>query len=108
MYEFLLLYPLSFHRNVFHGAYMIASKDGLAALQKGLVPALWYQFVMNGTRLGTYNLLEKKGWTRNKDGRVNHFGSAIAGCCCGTLGAIVGSPFYLVCFHSSIMIAVFL
>lgn len=26
-------------------------KDGVVALQKGLVPALWYQWVMNGLRL---------------------------------------------------------
>lgn len=35
-----------------------AKVDLLAALQKGLAPALLYQFLMNGIRLGTYGLVE--------------------------------------------------
>lgn len=40
------------YRNVFHAAWTIARTDGVLALQKGLGPALVYQFVMNGVRLG--------------------------------------------------------
>jgi len=50
------------YRNVFHAAYTIGRKDGLLALQKGLVPALWYQWVMNGIRLGLYQTGKKKLW----------------------------------------------
>ncbi len=51
---------------------------------------------MNGARLGTYQLAEKQGLTRRKDGTVSGVGSLVGGALCGTIGAIVGSPFYLV------------
>jgi len=40
------------YRNVFHAFYTIARVDGVLSLQKGLVPAVIYQFIMNGLRLG--------------------------------------------------------
>jgi solute carrier family 25 protein 34/35 len=40
------------YRNVVHAAYVVAKNDGALALQKGLVPALWVQLIMNGMRLG--------------------------------------------------------
>ncbi|OXA64674.1 solute carrier family 25 member 35 [Folsomia candida] len=87
------------YRNAFHAAYIIGRKEGIFALQKGLTPALFYQFVMNGTRLGSYQLAEKQGLTKRKDGTVNPWGSIIAGAACGAFGAIVGSPFYLIKTH---------
>jgi len=87
------------YRNAFHAAYIIGTKEGLAALQKGLAPALFYQFVMNGARLGTYQLAEKQGLTRRKDGTVDPFRSLFFGAVCGTFGAVVGSPFFLVKTH---------
>jgi solute carrier family 25 protein 34/35 len=32
-----------------------ARHDGVLSLQKGLVPALYFQIVMNGIRLGMYD-----------------------------------------------------
>lgn len=40
------------YKNVFHAGYVIAKHDGVLALQAGLVPALWFQFVLNGIRFG--------------------------------------------------------
>lgn len=40
------------YRNVLHAAWTIARTEGVLALQKGLGPALVYQFIMNGVRLG--------------------------------------------------------
>ena len=45
------------YRNVFHAFYMVGKNDGLLALQKGLVPGLGFQLVMNGIRLGKHNIL---------------------------------------------------
>ena len=45
------------YRNVFHAFYMIGKNDGLLALQKGLIPGLGFQLVMNGIRLGSYQCL---------------------------------------------------
>lgn len=94
----MLRFRFNSSRNAFHAAYVIGKKDGLLALQKGLVPALWYQFVMNGARLGTYQIAEKQGWTRRKNGDgVDPLKSLTAGALSGVIGAVVGSPFYLVC-----------
>lgn len=41
-----------YYKNVFHAAYVVAANDGLVALQKGLIPALWVQLIMNGMRFG--------------------------------------------------------
>lgn len=84
------------YRNVFHAFYAIGKHDGLRALQSGLSPALWYQFFMNGTRLGAYHIMEDLHLTKNSNGSVNVGRSILAGATAGCIGAFVGSPFYLV------------
>lgn len=84
------------YRNVFHAFYAIGKHDGLRALQSGLSPALWYQFFMNGTRLGAYHIMEDLHLTKNNNGSVNVGRSIVAGATAGCIGAFVGSPFYLV------------
>ncbi|CAG0884672.1 unnamed protein product [Cyprideis torosa] len=32
------------YRNMFHGFYVLVKEEGFLAMQKGLVPAMWYQF----------------------------------------------------------------
>lgn len=44
------------YKNFFHAGWTIARKEGIFALQKGLVPALWHQVLLNGTRLGGYQV----------------------------------------------------
>ncbi|XP_013416950.1 solute carrier family 25 member 35 [Lingula anatina] len=87
------------YRGVFHAFITIATKDGLFAIQKGLVPALWYQFFMNGARLGTYQTLCNKKINTNADGSVSVVKSILCGAFSGTLGAVVGSPLYMVKTH---------
>lgn len=88
-------YPVHY-RHVFHAFYTIARNDGIKALQKGLVPALWYQFFMNGVRLGTFQAFDNMGFTRDRDGHVSFYKSVCIGAFAGCVGAIVGSPFYMV------------
>lgn len=38
------------YRNIPHAMLTIVKHDGVSALQKGLVPALWFQLVVNGVR----------------------------------------------------------
>lgn len=73
-----------------------SQNDGIWGLQKGLVPALWYQWTMNGTRLGLFHFMENQGWTRNSNGSVSSFYSITAGAVSGAFGAFTASPFYLV------------
>lgn len=84
------------YRNVFHAFITIGKVDGLAALQKGLAPALLYQFLMNGIRLGTYGLAEAKGYLHSAEGTHSPIRSAAAGALAGVLGAYLGSPIYMV------------
>lgn len=91
------------YRNVLHAAWTIARTEGVLALQKGLGPALVYQFVMNGVRLGTYQSLVNYGWTRPKGealatggNRSDFARSVLAGALGGGLGGVVASPLYLV------------
>ncbi|KOB72924.1 putative mitochondrial 2-oxoglutarate/malate carrier protein [Operophtera brumata] len=40
------------YKGIFHALYVIARADGALALQKGLVPAMWFGFTMNSTNDG--------------------------------------------------------
>jgi len=84
------------YRNVVHAFFTIGRVDGLLALQKGLVPGLWYQFVMNGVRLGFYQRVVDMGLTKDKNGHVSVVRSVAASAFSGCIGAAVGSPLYMV------------
>lgn len=84
-----------YYRNVFHAFYTIGKVDGLAGLQKGLVPGLFYQFFMNGVRLGSYAMIESAGYIHT-NGRVSAVKTTLAGAGAGVVGAVMGSPVYLV------------
>ncbi|KAM4620976.1 solute carrier family 25 member 35 [Polymixia lowei] len=87
-----------YYRNVFHAFYTIGKVDGLTGLQKGLVPGLVYQFFMNGVRLGSYAVIESSGYIHT-DGRVSTAKTTLAGAVAGVVGAVMGSPVYLVKTH---------
>lgn len=84
------------YKNVFHAFITIGKVDGLAALQKGLAPALLYQFLINGIRLGTYGLVEARGYLHTAEGTLNPALSAATGALAGITGAYLGSPIYMV------------
>ncbi|XP_064641841.1 solute carrier family 25 member 35-like [Lineus longissimus] len=87
------------YRNVFHAFYVIAKCDGVTALQRGLVPALYYQLVMNSLRLGTFQVLTNRGFTKDANGTPSFPRMVVAGAVSGCVGAAFGSPFYLVKTH---------
>ncbi|XP_051516038.1 solute carrier family 25 member 35 [Myxocyprinus asiaticus] len=87
-----------YYRNVFHAFYTIGKIDGLTGLQKGLVPGLVYQLCMNGVRLGSFAIIESLGYIHT-DGRVSAAKSTLAGAVAGVVGAVMGSPIYLVKTH---------
>lgn len=104
------------YKNAFHAIYVVAKvisgyqspfncwlisidhfqSDGVRGLQKGLVPALWYQWCMNGTRLGIFHFIESNSWIQNSGGTISPIKSIIAGAVSGASGAFCASPFYLV------------
>lgn len=84
------------YKNVFHAFYVVGKNEGILSLQKGLVPAVWYQFFMNGVRLGVFQVIDNSGITRDESGNLILPRSLVAGAVAGCSGALIGSPFYLV------------
>ncbi|KAG0725833.1 Solute carrier family 25 member 35 [Chionoecetes opilio] len=87
------------YKNVFHAAYAVVKADGILGLQKGLVPALWYQVVMNGIRFGLYRRVLNSGVISKADGSVSALGCVVAGAGVGIIGGFLGSPMYLIKIH---------
>ena len=59
------------YRGPLNGLLVMMKTDGLRAVQAGLAPAMMYQFVMNGLRLGSYAMLEAGGFVRDSDGQLS-------------------------------------
>ncbi|KAK6631083.1 hypothetical protein RUM43_014179 [Polyplax serrata] len=87
------------YKNTLHAFYVIGKTEGIVSLQKGLVPALWFQVFLNGCRLGSFDLAQKLGWTKNKDNQVSVIKTAIISASAGCIGSFIGSPFYLMKIH---------
>ena len=84
------------YKSTFHAAYLIAKHEGIFALQSGILPALGFQVFLNGTRLGTYHFAKDHGFILNEKGEISILKTSILSGFAGTVGAIAGSPFYMV------------
>ncbi|XP_015437781.1 PREDICTED: solute carrier family 25 member 35-like isoform X1 [Dufourea novaeangliae] len=84
------------YKNTVHAGYLIAKHEGILALQAGIVPALLFQVVLNGIRLGVYNTAKKYELITNKKGGTDVLSTAIVTGIAGCIGASLGSPFYMV------------
>lgn len=89
------------YRGVFHGFYTILKNEGVGGIQKGLAPAYVYQLIMNGVRFGGYDYI-KRYVTRvlspesYRQKKQHFFSNVLSGATSGTIGAALGSPFFLV------------
>ncbi|KAJ8917716.1 hypothetical protein NQ315_005165 [Exocentrus adspersus] len=88
-----------YYKNVLHAGYVVAKNDGILALQKGLAPALWVQFVMNGLRLGMFRFADSRGYIRDKEGNIIFYKSVLIGGFGGIVGQYCCSPLFLVKTH---------
>eukprot|EP00088_Acartia_fossae_P002960 TRINITY_DN11230_c0_g1_i1.p1 TRINITY_DN11230_c0_g1~~TRINITY_DN11230_c0_g1_i1.p1 ORF type:complete len:299 (-),score=15.17 TRINITY_DN11230_c0_g1_i1:124-1020(-) len=84
------------YRGPLHGLFIMARTDGFVALQSGLAPAICYQLVMNGLRLGSYAEMERRGLLKTKKGETSFSRVLVGSSVSGLLGGLVGSPIYLV------------
>ncbi|KAK2576424.1 hypothetical protein KPH14_005758 [Odynerus spinipes] len=84
------------YKNTLHAAYLIAKHEGILALQSGIGPALYFQVVLNGIRLGVYNSAKKYGLILDEKGNTDILKTVVVTGLAGSLGAVLGSPFYLV------------
>ncbi|XP_071627313.1 solute carrier family 25 member 35 isoform X1 [Temnothorax americanus] len=84
------------YKNTLHAAYLIAKHEGVLALQAGLVPALAFQVVLNGIRLGVYKSAQRYELIVDKRGNTDVLRTTLVSGTAGCLGAVLGSPLYLV------------
>lgn len=77
----------------------IARNDGIIGLQKGLVPSLYFQIILNAARLGIYNTAYEHGLTRGRDGNVSLLLSCVYGATGGFVGAALANPFFMLKTH---------
>ncbi|GAB1864622.1 Solute carrier family 25 member 35 [Camponotus japonicus] len=84
------------YKNTLHVGYLIAKHEGALALQAGLVPALIFQVVLNGIRLGAYKSAQRYELIVDAQGNTDVLRTALVSGIAGCVGAALGSPFYLV------------
>lgn len=84
------------YKNTFHAAFLITKHEGIFALQAGLVPALAFQVVLNGIRLGVYNTAKNYELLLNEKGNTDIFKTVVVSGTAGSVGAVIGSPLYMV------------
>jgi len=86
------------YRGVIHGVSVIAKNEGIRGLYRGISCAYVYQMLLNGCRLGFYEPLRAASTKLVfKDDKVQSLGVNIfAGAASGILGAMAGSPFFLI------------
>ncbi|KAJ9501266.1 Mitochondrial oxaloacetate carrier protein [Exophiala xenobiotica] len=86
------------YKGVFHGVGVIVKNEGVRGIYRGIGCAYVYQILLNGCRLGFYEPL-RAACTKLvfKDSTVQSLGVNIfSGAASGILGAMAGSPFFLV------------
>ncbi|XP_017015359.2 solute carrier family 25 member 35 [Drosophila takahashii] len=84
------------YKNLPQAMVQIVRNDGLLALEKGLAPALCYQFVLNSVRLSTYSNALELGFLHNSDGSISFYRGMFFGALGGCTGTFLGSPFYMI------------
>eukprot|EP00287_Rhodomonas_sp_CCMP768_P012650 CAMPEP_0196719266 /NCGR_PEP_ID=MMETSP1091-20130531/2306_1 /TAXON_ID=302021 /ORGANISM="Rhodomonas sp., Strain CCMP768" /LENGTH=305 /DNA_ID=CAMNT_0042060187 /DNA_START=57 /DNA_END=974 /DNA_ORIENTATION=+ len=77
-------------------AVKMAREEGILSLQKGLYPGMAYQFFMNGARLGCYPSLKRMFGDDGSHSALNVVRQVSAGAFSGALGAVVGSPLFMI------------
>ena len=86
------------YRGVLQGVSVITKNEGIRGIYRGIGCAYIYQVLLNGCRLGFYEPLRAS--TTNlifKDPNVQSLGvNVFSGAASGILGAMAGSPFFLV------------
>ncbi|XP_037944616.1 solute carrier family 25 member 35-like [Teleopsis dalmanni] len=84
------------YKGVLHAFYTVAKNDGLLGLQKGLVPALYFQFIINSFRLSIYTTAMDNGWMHKANGDVSFGRGLFWGAAGGVIGSYFSSPFFMI------------
>ncbi|KAH8233388.1 hypothetical protein KR026_007476, partial [Drosophila bipectinata] len=83
------------YKNVFQAFVAVVRNDGVAGLQKGIAPALCFQFVINSCRLGIFKVALDNGWVSKNKEEVSFVRGMFWGATGGSVGALLANPFFL-------------
>ncbi|XP_030383068.1 solute carrier family 25 member 35-like [Scaptodrosophila lebanonensis] len=84
------------YKGVLNAFITVAKNDGMIGLQKGLVPALYFQFIINSFRLSIYTTAVDRHWMHNKNGEISYGLGLMWGAIGGVVGSYCSSPFFLI------------
>ncbi|XP_074102545.1 solute carrier family 25 member 35-like isoform X2 [Cotesia typhae] len=84
------------YKSTFHAAYVIASHEGIAGLQSGILSALAFQAVLNGIKVGVYKSARSRGITVDENEQTIVSRTILISGISGCFGSVLGSPFYMV------------
>ncbi|CCE89559.1 Oac1p TDEL_0A02270 [Torulaspora delbrueckii] len=89
------------YKNPVQGMGVIFKNEGIRGLQKGLVAAYIYQICLNGSRLGFYEplrgVMNKTFYPEEEPHKVQNVTiNVVSGAASGIIGAVLGSPLFLV------------
>lgn len=85
------------YRSMWKSVRSIVAAEGVRGLQKGLVPALEFQFVMNGTRMGMFQMLDNGRLTRDPaTGELSPLRCMLWSGAAGLVSAAVACPLNMV------------
>uniref|UniRef100_A0A1B0AG92 Solute carrier family 25 member 35 n=1 Tax=Glossina pallidipes TaxID=7398 RepID=A0A1B0AG92_GLOPL len=84
------------YKGLFQAFVTVAKNDGWAGLQKGLIPALYFQFIINSFRLSIYQMALNERWMHTKNGDISFGLGLLWGAAGGALGSYLSSPFFMV------------
>jgi solute carrier family 25 protein 34/35 len=89
------------YNNAFSAIANVYRNEGLRGIQRGLMPAYYYQILLNGFRLGMYEPIKGScqnivdGLAHQKD-YIPLFSMVFAGMSAGVVGAFIANPFFLI------------
>uniref|UniRef100_A0A1B0G726 Uncharacterized protein n=1 Tax=Glossina morsitans morsitans TaxID=37546 RepID=A0A1B0G726_GLOMM len=83
------------YKGLFQAFVTVAKNDGWAGLQKGLIPALYFQFIINSFRLSIYQMALNERWMHTKNGDISFGLGLLWGAAGGALGSYLSSPFFM-------------
>ncbi|XP_043642699.1 solute carrier family 25 member 35 [Drosophila teissieri] len=84
------------YKGIVHAFVTVAKNDGVLGLQKGLAPALYFQFIINSFRLSIYSEAMERRWMHNRSGEVSYGLGLMWGAIGGVVGSYCSSPFFLI------------
>eukprot|EP00099_Drosophila_melanogaster_P019610 NP_610933.1 uncharacterized protein Dmel_CG8323 [Drosophila melanogaster] len=84
------------YKGIVNAFITVAKNDGITGLQKGLAPALYFQFIINSFRLSIYSEAMERRWMHNRKGEVSYGMGLLWGAIGGVVGCYFSSPFFLI------------